>query len=119
MNGKSRDAAAKQYSHMLTMTLPEGMSEENFLHASEEIKTVLDGKSIFYEIGGRGGFQTCIVWRYSHQTQEKELVYLTDVQGILGDKAVYLHTQRLIKSMNISGAQVVISKPLTKKIDIC
>lgn len=104
------------YSHMMTITLPEGLNEEEFIHASNSLKKVLDGQPMVQDVGGGGGARACIVWRFSHLTPEMDVVFVTDVQGMLGDTAVFNHTQNLIKAMDLCRSEVVLSKPLSHKM---
>ena len=97
----------QNYSHILNITV---VDEDQAEIIHEMINDKVISKNIL-------SVDIPIKWIVSN---ESKLTYYTDVEGILGDKAVYEHTKILLNDikvvLNTNNINFQVTKPLTKKI---
>jgi hypothetical protein len=94
------------------------LTEKDKQEMVELISNTMDGKKVYTEFSGGGGNCICTEWMFSNSNRNNnELVYITEVKGILGDAAVLMHTKKVFENMGIHDkCKIFITKPLTKKI---
>lgn len=101
----------ENYSHILTINVDEEEFDRDEvisiiydkIHNQIIYKTILD-------------INIPIKWIVS---DDNDFTYYTDVEGLLGDKAVQLHTKLLLNDIQkifIQKIHFTVTKPLTKKI---
>lgn len=109
-------ASLRNYSHILIITLNENLSDIDKSELVDKINNTINEKKIYKDLGNH--LTAGIEWMFSNSDHAiNEFVYITNVNGILGDKAVLMHTKKVIKDMEIvDKCKIRITKPLTKKI---
>ena len=105
------------FSHILTIKLDNSLNEDEKNIILHDIKGVINEKDIQKHISN---MNITIKWRVYDNTDL--LHYYTDGNGILGDRAIYEHTNLLLKDIqkikNSDKFKIILSKPLTKSICI-
>ncbi len=105
------------FSHILNIKMDNSLNEDETNKILNDIFVLINEKDIQKYTSN---MDINIKWRVYDNTDL--LHYYTDGNGILGDRAIYEHTNLLLKDIqkikNSDKFKIILSKPLTKSICI-